>query len=257
MNITVMSDLHLNFSSLNGLPGGDILILAGDIIEVGDIKLMNKHRANYQKFFDEETSKYNQVLYVYGNHEYYGGDFNETDSLIKSMLPMNVTVLQDSYIKIDDVYFYGATMWTDIKNEDPLTVMSVEQLMCDYTDIHHGKTKLKTHHTVKAHKESKTKLLEFLKLHKQDKVVVITHHAPSWKSIEDRYKGTTISHAYATELSEIILDNPQIRYWVHGHTHTITNYNIGKTTVVSNPRGYVSTAARDDERYSMKFAIKP
>jgi hypothetical protein len=44
---------------------------------------------------------------------------------------------------------------------------------------------------------------------------------------------------YASDLSEDILDNENIRVWVHGHMHDPVDYKIGETRVLANPRGYV------------------
>jgi hypothetical protein len=45
---------------------------------------------------------------------------------------------------------------------------------------------------------------------------------------------------YHSDLSELILSNPQIKLWTHGHTHELFDYMIGSTRVVCNPRGYHS-----------------
>ena len=45
--------------------------------------------------------------------------------------------------------------------------------------------------------------------------------------------------AYSSDLSEFILDRPQIKLWTHGHTHDPYDYMIGSTRIVCNPRGYI------------------
>jgi len=35
------------------------------------------------------------------------------------------------------------------------------------------------------------------------------------------------------------MDRPQIKLWTHGHMHNASDYMIGETRVVCNPRGYV------------------
>jgi hypothetical protein len=70
-------------------------------------------------------------------------------------------------------------------------------------------------------------------------VVVMTHHAPSKASTKPRYLNDTIMNgAYSSDLSEMILDNPEIKVWTHGHTHDQFDYMIGSTRIVCNPRGY-------------------
>jgi len=70
--------------------------------------------------------------------------------------------------------------------------------------------------------------------------IVVGHHAPSSQSVAEWYKGDTIMNgAFRSDLEEFIMDRPQIRYWLHGHMHNNSNYWIGETRVVCNPRGYV------------------
>ena len=87
------------------------------------------------------------------------------------------------------------------------------------------------------HRVSKRFIFE--KVKDYEKVVVITHHAPSYASIHTKYlANTNLNGGYATELSDEILDNSNIKLWVHGHTHESFDYMIGSTRVICNPRGY-------------------
>ena len=71
------------------------------------------------------------------------------------------------------------------------------------------------------------------------KFVVVGHHAPSKQSTKPRYrKDAVVNGAYSSDLSEYILDHPQIKLWTHGHTHDFFDYMIGTTRIVCNPRGY-------------------
>ena len=78
--------------------------------------------------------------------------------------------------------------------------------------------------------------------------VVVGHHAPSKQSTKPRYqKDVTVNGAYSSDLSEFILDRPQIKLWTHGHTHDTFDYMIGTTRIVCNPRGYIYYEGRADE----------
>jgi len=69
--------------------------------------------------------------------------------------------------------------------------------------------------------------------------IVVVHHAPSSRSIAERFKHDTLMNgAFHSQLDEFIMDRPQIRYWLHGHMHNNSNYWVGETRVVCNPRGY-------------------
>jgi hypothetical protein len=48
-----------------------------------------------------------------------------------------------------------------------------------------------------------------------------------------------VNGAYSSDLSEFILDRPQIKVWTHGHTHDKYDYMVGSTRVICNPRGYI------------------
>lgn len=84
-------------------------------------------------------------------------------------------------------------------------------------------------------------------LPKDSKVVVVGHHAPSKLSTKPRYQGEFVMNgAYSSDLSELMLDNPMIKLWTHGHTHSSFDYMIGSTRIVCNPRGYYSYEENDD-----------
>jgi hypothetical protein len=53
---------------------------------------------------------------------------------------------------------------------------------------------------------------------------------------------------YSSDLTDFILDRPQIKAWTHGHTHELFDYNIGSTRVICNPRGYVLYERDTDEK---------
>ncbi len=71
-----------------------------------------------------------------------------------------------------------------------------------------------------------------------EKIVVVTHHLPTFAAIEDKHKGSVLNAAYATELGNFIADS-RISAWIYGHTHHRTDLMIGNTHLVSNPLGYV------------------
>ena len=73
-----MSDLHLEFGPLDADPdneGIDVLILAGDITI--------KHRVEW---INEQASRFEHVIYVTGNHEYYKSNISNADAYIEEDL---------------------------------------------------------------------------------------------------------------------------------------------------------------------------
>jgi hypothetical protein len=67
--------------------------------------------------------------------------------------------------------------------------------------------------------------------------VIVTHHAPSARSLPPERSADWPSAAYASDL-EPLVEASKARLWVHGHTHWPVDYRIGETRVISNPRGY-------------------
>jgi Icc-related predicted phosphoesterase len=76
--------------------------------------------------------------------------------------------------------------------------------------------------------------------------IVVGHHCPSELSVAEMYKGNLLNAAFRSSLDDFIEARPQIRLWLHGHTHHNFNYWIGETRVVCNPRGYVGHEASAD-----------
>ena len=273
MRVNVISDLHIDFADLT-LPGGDVLILSGDIFEAKrfdqeiynpEMVLLAHEREDqrpdrYYRFILEECSrKYREVIMVMGNHEHYRFKFHKTYEHIKSQLPPNVHLLEKESMELDGVLFLGATLWTDMNGQDPVTLYSMQNMMNDYRQITMLDTKRNLYHrlqpeyTVQEH----LKTVEYFKIQLEANrareggalpVVVVTHHSPSKQSTHPKYQDQIVMNgAYSSDLDEFILDNPEIRVWTHGHTHEIFDYMIGTTRIICNPRGYKYYEDRADE----------
>ena len=104
--------------------------------------------------------------------------------------------------------------------------------------------------------EEHRKMLDYIKVVTEGvydkKFVVVGHHTPSPFSVHPKYAHDTLMNGgYHTDLTEFILDRPQIKLWTHGHTHEEFDYMIGSTRVVCNPRGYA-----DYEEIADHFKLK-
>jgi len=250
MKIDLISDIHLEAAPFE-LTGGDILILSGDICEsrklVRDCSENRTEKTDFRyiNFFKNECAKYRHVIYVIGNHEHYGTRFDKTHDEIKECLPSNVTLLNRESIEIDGVVFIGGTMWTNFHKGSPISMDVALRNMNDfraikYWDRRHDKYyKLTPQVVYREHMDTIYDFGEMLKANAHKPCVVVSHHAPTYLSIAEEYKNDhLLNGAYASDLSEFILDHPQIKVWTHGHTHTRFKYEMGDTTVVCNPRGY-------------------
>ena len=250
MKIAVGSDLHLEFMGMDfELPDADVLILAGDILVIDDLRDVfdfSKNSFDARTFLRDISFKYKNVIYVPGNHEYYGGVFGTTkDKIVSFLKSENITNIEFSEYGstiIDDVKFVYATLWTDINRGNPILLSMGSSIMNDYNqimttdlDVESGGRYLQPKDTVNKHFQHK----EFIEKEVVgfDKVVVITHHSPSLLSSDRRHSNSDYFYC-CTDMDLVILDNPQINYWIHGHLHNRVNYKIGETTVISNCRGY-------------------
>ena len=157
----------------------------------------------------------------------------------------NLTLAENTVVKIGDVDFICATLWTDFANSNPMAMILAQHRMNDYRRIRVGPpdapyaNRLRPEHTVLWHKKS----VEFIVDSLQEannlgrKTVVATHHAPSFQSVPERFRGDDLNTAYATSL-EPLIETLNPNYWIHGHIHDTQDYNIGDTNILTNPRGY-------------------
>jgi len=270
IKVSLVSDLHLDISGYQELPGGEVLILAGDVAESRSIhkhfhstKLVQDTPDEHYRcseFFYHECAKYDQVFYVMGNHEHYHGKFHKTKEELISVLPKNVTLLENESVEYKGVLFLGATLWTDCNKGDPLTLHALKYSMNDYrviTNHYVNKNiyaKLTPEHTASVHRDTLNYFKTTLDLNRDKPVVVITHHGPSPMSINERYKNDYLMNGgFMSDLSALILDHPNIKYFFHGHMHDPVDYMIGSTRVMSNPRGYVGY--EDTSKFDPNFTV--
>ena len=263
MKLAIASDLHLEFGDINlqNAGGADVLILAGDILITDDLHNHSREKlANltgnvelgsrqiaakrYRGFLDRVSEEFHHVIVIAGNHEFYGGRWiqNIEDLRVEYSYYPNIHFLERDMITLEDVTFVGGTLWTDCNKGDPLTLHALQGMMQDFTLIRHdgiGFMKLRPWHSALRHRETLGYFKTVLDDRKDQKCVVIGHHLPCELSIPSWFAGRYLMNGgYCSDLSEFILDRPQIKLWVHGHTHTPCNYELGDTRVVCNPRGY-------------------
>ena len=280
MKIALASDIHLEFGDLllKNEENADVLILSGDICTAKVFKHKPKERVKVKDFFKRVSFQFPQVIYVMGNHEHYDFDIAKTYDRLKAELAdlPNVHLLEKETYTIGDVTFVAGTLWTDMNKEDSLTLWHCGKAMNDFrlitnsnrmvqhkknvyhesernedgtlvvktVDHYQSPSKWSSEDSVEDHK----KMLDYINIVTQDKskcYVTVTHHAPSALSIAECYKDDTLMNgAFHSDLSEFILNRPQIKLWTHGHMHNQSDYIIGETRVVCNPRGYIGYESR-------------
>jgi DNA repair exonuclease SbcCD nuclease subunit len=276
MKIAITSDIHLEFGDWYPVnpQNADVLLLSGDIMIASDLYGTHKTES-FLSFLVNCKKEYAEVIYIMGNHEHYNGDYAETPKLLREACETrDIHFLDKESVKIGGVNFIGGTLWTDMNKEDPLTMHDIKSIMNDFRTIRNsnrivtfkddeGKfrqraSKLEPADVVVDHKAFLEMIRKTIAKNPTERFVIVGHHAPCKRSTKPQYeKDFVVNGAYSSDLSDFILDHPQIKVWTHGHTHHVFEYTIGETQIVCNPRGYVGYERSDneDEPYVPKVVI--
>ena len=270
MKIAYCSDVHIEFGSieLKNSESADVLILAGDICLANKITnypddildLMHSQNGKIHRFFENCSKEFKHVIYVLGNHEHYQYEIKKSKKTLEKHLGYikNLHILERETFIFNDVTFLGATLWTDMNNHDANTIERVSYAMNDFRIIYNSDigyeenpdtNPLATNWDLPPKWTPLDAIVEFDKTVQWidrvreeldiKKLVVITHHAPSFKSIHPNYiDQTLINGAYSSNLEQFIIDRPDILVWISGHIHHPQDYMIGETKILANPRGY-------------------
>lgn len=233
MHIAYASDLHLEFNDLlpmTGLLDVDVLILAGDVET--DPKyyatLLRSLRIIYR----------GPVIFVMGNHEYYHRTFPDALQDYQKAIAADghAWILEKEALVLGEVRFLGTTLWSSLA--EGKQAENCQSGMSDFAVIAQPDGELLQAETVMAaHRQSMNWLeASFYEPH-NGPTVVITNHAPSFRSSRPEYADSAISGGFCSNLDDLILEH-QPDVWIHGHLHDPVDYVLGKTRVLSNPWGY-------------------
>jgi predicted phosphodiesterase len=235
MKLHILSDLHLEFSSFTPpATDADVVVLAGDIW---------KGSAGID--WARETFPDKWILYIAGNHEFYGRPRLETLAKLRiAARECGVHFLDDAAVVIDGVRFLGATLWTDFRlfgdEAKPMAMAEGQRGLNDFRVIYDGRSgTFSPSDSIRLHEKSLAWLKAQLEEPFDGKTVVVTHHLPSQRSVAERFKGSVLSACFASNL-DYLMGNPPVNLWIHGHTHDSFDYEVLGTRVLCNPRGYVT-----------------
>lgn len=276
MRIILWSDLHrdgYDFKLSQFTPEQKALFADCTLVIAGD--LVSDYKSMVLDFLEGVSNIFKHVIYVFGNHEYWYDDIYAPEKLQEEIATIqwtkhilkNVHVLEEDMIVLDDVTFIGGTLWTSLKDNSFIAVQESFKCMYDYQLIKYDRTarpaRTMTPQLWMALHESCVKSIEGY-LHDipdTSKVVVVTHHAPSEKSVHEKYAGDPLNESFYTDLEGLInLFSEKFAkwHWFHGHVHTNFDYTVGTCRVVCNPRGYVhrQTAIPENQDFNPFLEIE-
>lgn len=222
MKLHILSDIHLGVEHY--LPeriDADVVILAGDIAprEMGVLWAL--------RWFADVP-----VIYVPGNHEYYGDDIEPMRAVLRThaTASRHMHLLDNDEVGIDGVRFLGATLWTNFRYFGEASaeeaMEEARRYMNDFRRIRHGGRPLRPMDMVERHHQSMRYLGERLRRPFNGPAVVVTHHGVSRRSMQERYRGALFNAAFCSNLYAFV-ESSGAAYWVHGHVHDAFDYSIG------------------------------
>lgn len=247
MKLHILSDLHLEFAKWEApATDADVIVLAGDIAS-------HTHGLDWAVAQPAFAGK--PILYVIGNHEYYGAELLGLRQQIYLKAETlraaghSIFVLDNDAMELNGVRFLGSTLWTDYRlfgdHAFTYAMSQAKQAMNDHScvffagreersDKHRSKHFL-PEDAYRLNRTARNWLTQQLAQPYAGKTVVITHHLPSRRSVATRFDADILSAAFASDLDALV---QQADLWVHGHTHDAFDYQLGKCRVVCNPKGY-------------------
>jgi len=287
MKIQIISDLHLEFQDppLLKNAGADVLILGGDIFlaeyfyrnprfitkpdgTVVDATTMQNNGGyvnevrKWREFLQHINDNWATTIYLMGNHEHYKGRWDRNETVLREELENypNIHLLEKGRLEIDGVQFLGGSLWTDMNNRDPITMMSARDMMNDYRSIadftQGAYSKLHVVTTVECHEQTRDYFKAMLSEHKM-KTVICTHHAPSRESIHPRYANQIqMNGCFVSGLENIMLDNEHLVLWIHGHVHDPHDYTVNNCRIVCNPHGYPGEQLNYTKQFNPNLVVE-
>lgn len=259
MRLWIFSDLHLDVNSASPFalpdprPAHDVVVIAGDLME---------GISNGVRWIADEGLNEKPVIYVPGNHEHYGYEFQRSmeEGRAAAVGHANIHVLDRESVEVAGMRFLGATLWTDYllfgEKSYEVSLLVASRIMNDHRSIAFADRSWLPTDALAEHRRSRSFIEDALADEAAARTVVVTHTAPSLMSIADVYCENPLTPAFASRLDALV---PHARLWIHGHTHIGCDYELGGCRVLNNPRGYVSEGEEVgfDPRRVVEITLNP
>jgi len=224
LRVLPISDIHADKMSDGGLKlvmslplDVDVIIVAGD---VGPLSC-------FPSFLALLCGRYENVIFVAGNHEYYGTPVDDVHAKLTELTKLypNFHWLCRSTVCLGGTRFVGATLWfpyhpSNVQYEKPISYFGQVPSFREWTY------------------EENSQSQRFFKEVLQPGDFVISHFLPSFRSVAPMFKKSRSNRFFVCPLDDVI-KSKGVSYWVHGHTHHMCDYLIGTTRIVCNPVGYI------------------
>lgn len=232
MLVKCISDLHLHGTApFRYVDHGEyVCVLAGDIAE----------GVNGLAWAMAKIPQHIKVLYVPGNHEYYGHDYALLNARFRAHNRMgtNVHVLLNETVTIGDVDFVGTTLWADFNLYGNQELYAKEWYLGlnDSIYIRNNGGRIGPADFIRWHDEAKWFIKNTCETPTTNTRVLITHYCHEL-SVAPQYRNDPLTPGFAVKIPVDMHEKFKVHF--HGHTHASFDYetNYG-TRVVCNPRGY-------------------
>jgi predicted phosphodiesterase len=249
LKLHLVSDLHLSQAGMTLPPtDADLIVLAGDI-------------ARPREAVAWASGLGKPVLYVPGNHEFYGGSLEGRLAELRALTQGTpVRLLHDDALVVDGVRILGTPLWTEFTlptlPQREAAVHAATSFMRDFARIRLREGEdalLRADDCAALFRRHSRWLRERLAQPHDGPTVVVSHHAPSMRSIHPRFEGSPVNLCFVSD-AEYLLQG--VHLWIHGHTHDSFDYRVGATRVVCNPRGYVREGVQENASFDPRLVLE-
>jgi len=251
VKLHVVSDLHLSVAGFD-LPdtAADMIVLAGDVARPPEACAWALRLGK-------------PVIYVAGNHEFYGGSIDGTMAALRAHSASTaIHLLEADELVVDGVRFLGTTLWSDFsvvdEAERALAEAQAVAMIRDFSRIRADSTaerQFSPADSIALFRRSAAWLQSKLDEPYDGPTVVVTHHAPSRQSIHPRFAGSPLNTCFVSD-AERLMGGDRVALWIHGHTHDSFDYSVGGTRVLCNPRGYAKNGANENAAFDAGLVVQ-